>query len=443
MEALRLPIDTFLDRFWGPVWFRFGVVAVFAAIADVVFDRTIGLVVALIGLGTLIAFQLFYLKRVLDWVRQPDALDHVVELPGGFGAWEVVFAELRRARRRDDKMRDEVSETLNRFIEASSALPDGIVILDRGGLIEWCNPSAERHFGLDLQRDRSFLITNLVRQPAFTEYLMRADFHEPLTLTNATGQSTLSVQMLPFQVTRRMVLSRDITPYLRVEAMRRDFIANVSHELRTPLTVIGGYLEQMIDQPELPKDQVAKIETIMLDQSQRMKRLIDDLLVLSRLEARNTPEHEDSFPVAPLVDAMVEEARALSQGQHTIEVHVAPGMLFGSVDELRSAFGNLLSNAVRHTPAGGNIRVAFGPHPEGLQFSVTDNGPGIAPEHLPRLTERFYRVDKSRSRETGGTGLGLAIVKHALARHGGRLEIDSEVGRGSTFRAVLPPVRRR
>ena len=386
MEVLRPPLSRLLDRFWVPVWFRFGLVALVALISDAIFGLTTGLAVALAGVCVLIALQLFYLKRVIDWVRRPDALDHVVELPDGFGAWEAVFAELRRARRRDDKQRDEVSETLNRFIEASSALPDGIVILDRGGLIEWCNPSAERHFGLDLGRDGGFLITNLVRQPAFTEYLMRADFHEPLTLPSATGQTTLSVQMLPFQVTRRMVLSRDITPYLRVEAMRRDFIANVSHELRTPLTVIGGYLEQMIDQPELPASQVARVEAIMLDQTQRMKRLIEDLLVLSKLETRTTPDHEDSFPVTALIDALVEEARALSHGVHAFDVQAEPGTLFGSMDELRSAFGNLLSNAVRHTPSGSSIHITFGPHPEGVQFSVTDSGPGIAPEHLPPVS---------------------------------------------------------
>ena len=317
------------------------------------------------------------------------------------------------------------------------------MILDRGGLIEWCNPSAARHFGLDPERDRGFLISNLVRAPAFTEFLMRADFREPLTITDATGQTTLSVQFLPFQETRRIVLSRDISPYLRVESIRRDFIANISHELRTPLTVVGGYLEQLIDQPGLDREQRARIEAVMLDQTGRMERLIEDLLTLSKLEARTTPDHEEDFAVAPLIAKLVDEAHALSHGDHTIQALVEPGFLRGSPNELRSAFGNLLSNAVRHTPAGGSIQVSFGPHPEGGHFTVTDTGPGIAQEHLPRITERFYRVDKSRSRETGGTGLGLAIVKHALARHGGRLEIESELGQGSRFRAVLPRSRMR
>jgi two-component system phosphate regulon sensor histidine kinase PhoR len=430
-----------LDRFWLPVWFRFGLVAFFALAADAAFGLTWALTVAVIGLLFLIGFHLFYLRQIATWIQRPDAFDHAIELPEGFGAWSSVFAELRRARRRDDKERDRVAETLNRFIEATSALPDGIVILDRGGIIEWCNPSAERMLGINIGRDRGFLISNLVRQPSFTEYMMRADFSEPLTLTDATGQTTLTVQLLPFQETRRIVLARDITPFVRIEAMRRDFVANISHELRTPLTVVGGYLETLIDQPELPGDVRKRIEGVMLDQTQRMSRLIEDLLTLSKLETRPTPEREDEIDGGELVRHLVDEARGLSQGRHDIAVELTPMQLRSSVDDLRSAFGNLLSNAVRHTPAGGAIRIAFGPHPEGAAFSVTDNGPGIAPEHLPRITERFYRVDKSRSRETGGTGLGLAIVKHALARHGGRLEIESQVGRGSTFRAILPANR--
>lgn len=430
-----------MDSFWLPIWFRFGLVAVFAAIAELAFGLTAALVVGIAGLGILIALHLYYLNRIAAWIQRPDDAGHAVELPAAYGAWASVFADLRRARRRQDKQRDEVAETLTRFIEATSALPDGIVILDRGGLIEWCNPSAEKHLGLNLKRDRGFLILNLVRQPPFTEYLMRADFTDPLTLSDPLAQTTLSVQLLPFQETRRIVVSRDITPFTRMEIIRRDFIANVSHELRTPLTVVGGFLEQLIDQPDIAPAQRARIEAIMLDQTQRMKRLIEDLLTLSRLETQAGPERESEFAAETLVEAVAIEARALSDHTHDIRVEVEPLRLVGSIDELRSAFANLASNAVRHTPAGGVILIRFGPHPEGAYFSVTDNGPGIAAEHLPRITERFYRVDKSRSRETGGTGLGLAIVKHALARHGGRLEIESTLDRGSEFRAILPAAR--
>ena len=431
-----------MSRFWYPVWFRFAVIGFLAAMAEYIWGTPWGYLVALAGLALLIGFHLYYLRRVETWLRRPgESMDHTEDLPEGYGAWETVFAELRRSRRRDDKRRGEVAETLNRFIEASSALPDGIIILDQGDRIEWCNPSACRHFGIDLARDQGYLIANLVRQPLFTEYLVRADFREPLVLGDPTGKMTLSVQMLPFQETRRIVLSRDITPFVKVEKMRRDFIANVSHELRTPLTVVGGFLEQLIEQPDVPAAQRTRIEEMMLDQSRRMQRLIEDLLTLSKLETQANPAREEEIAVQPLLETVASETRALSNGRHTILLDTFSATLRGAPDEMRSVFSNLASNAVRYTPAGGTIRISFSPHPEGAQYSVTDTGPGIAPEHLPRLTERFYRVDKSRSRETGGTGLGLAIVKHVLARHGGRLEIESELGQGSTFRAILPAAR--
>ena len=311
----------------------------------------------------------------------------------------------------------------------------------RADRIEWCNPSACAHFGLDLERDRTYLIANLVRQPAFTEYLVRADFRDPLEMPDPSGSLALAVQFLPFQETRRIILSRDVTRFTRIEAMRRDFIANVSHELRTPLTVVGGFLEQLDEQPDVPEAQRLRIHALMRDQARRMQRLVEDLLALSRLESEPKPSLDESMTAQLLFAPLLDEARALSAGRHTLNAEIAPLRLSGSIDELQSAFGNLLSNAVRYTPAGGRIDATLQVHADGAAFIVKDSGAGIAAEHLPRLTERFYRVDKSRSRESGGTGLGLAIVKHVLARHGGRLEIESVTGQGSTFRAMLPAAR--
>lgn len=435
----------FLNHFWLPVWFRFALIAFFALLAGYEIDERAGYLTAIAGLIILIGFHIYYLKIVTEWLHRAEAGEvndapHE-ELPGGFGAWETVFLELRRARKREDKRRERVAETLNRFIEASSALPDGIIILDRGDRIEWCNPSACTHFGLDLERDRTYLIANLVRQPAFTEYLVRADFREPLEMRNPAGTLTLAVQFLPFQETRRIILSRDVTRFAKVEAMRRDFIADVSHELRTPLTVVGGFLEQLDEQPDVSETQRLRIHALMRDQARRMQRLVEDLLALSRLESEPTPSLNETMTSQMLFAPLLDEVRALSGGRHTINLDIAAMRMHGAADELQSAFGNLLSNAVRYTPAGGVIEAALQLHPDGVAFSVTDSGAGIAPQHLPRLTERFYRVDKSRSRESGGTGLGLAIVKHVLARHGGRLEIESVLGRGSTFRAILPAAR--
>ena len=444
-----------MNSFWIPVWFRFGLIAFFALMAGYLLGERWGLLTAIAGLGLLIGFHLYYLKNISRWLAgagqdsappaglPPELPSELpAELPAGFGAWQTVLTELRRARKRDERRNAEVEETLNRFMQASSALPDGIIILDRADRIEWCNPSACIHFGLDLARDRGFLIANLVRQPAFTEYLVRANFSEPLPLNDPSGTLALTVQFLPFQETRRIILSRDVTRFAKVEAMRRDFIANVSHELRTPLTVVGGFLEQLVEQPDVAPAQRQRIHTLMLDQSRRMQRLIEDLITLSRLESQAAPSMEEHIAAGTLMGQLLDEAAALSGGRHTIAASVDDDLtLSGAIEELHSAFGNLVSNAVRYTPAGGSIKVTLAAVPSGAAFSVADSGPGIAPEHVPRLTERFYRIDKSRSRDTGGTGLGLAIVKHILARHGGRLEIESTPGRGSTFTAVLPAGR--
>lgn len=428
--------------FWLPIWFRFGVIACFALLAGVVLGDRWGYIIAITGLCVLIGFQLFYLKRVNQWLIESPHESPPLDLPTGFGAWQSVFSELRRARKREQRRGAEVEETLNRFIETSSALPDGIIILDLADRIEWCNPSACEHFGLDLERDRGFLIANLIRQPAFTEYLIRANFNDPLEINDPGNRLSLTVQFLPFQRNRRIILSRDVTRLVRVESMRRDFIANISHELRTPLTVVGGFLEQMMDQPGIPVAQRAHIHALMLDQTQRMQRLIEDLILLSRLDSQDAPSLDERISAPALIGHLLDEAGALSAGRHVIENTIDENLTFlGAAEELRSAFGNLLSNAVRYTPSGGRIQVQLANCETGAHFTVTDSGQGISPEHLPRITERFYRVDKSRSRETGGTGLGLAIVKHILSRHGGRLEIESTVGRGSTFTAFLPASR--
>ncbi|MFN0305003.1 MAG: phosphate regulon sensor histidine kinase PhoR [Burkholderiales bacterium] len=428
-----------MNHFWIPVIFRLALIAALALFAGVAFGERIGFVVAIAGLLVLITFHVVYLKRAVEWFNRSADQRHIDELPHGFGAWRPVFIALRRAAKREDQQREELSSTLKRFMEASGALTDGVILLDPGDKIEWCNPMACRHFDLDAARDRGYFISNLVRRPAFTEYLVRGDFAQPLVISDPVKGLTLSIQMLPFQELRRIVVSRDVSQLVAIERMRQDFIANISHELRTPLTVIGGFLEHLIDDAEISAQKRGEIEQLMLDQAKRMTRLIDDLLTLSKLETQSGPPPDERVDLAELARAMVDEARALSNGKHRIEAGaIDPVAVRGAPDELRSALGNLVSNAVRYTPAGGRVSISLSREHDSIRFSVRDTGLGIPAEHIPRVTERFYRVDKSRSRETGGTGLGLAIVKHVLARHGGRLEIESEVGKGSTFHAVLP-----
>jgi len=396
------------------------------------------LLALVVALAAALFGQLRQRRELRDWLDDPRR-----EVPEGSGAWREVFSRLQRLRRDEQRERAALGGSLDRFRQAAQALPDGVVLLDGDGRIDWLNASAGRHFGLDARRDRGTLIAHLMRQSAFLKLL--AAFRagqpvEPLTLPAGDApRRVLSLLLLSFGDAGILLLSRDITEIDRTENMRRDFIANVSHELRTPLTVISGFLEQLTGD-DAPSGEAARtFLQLMAEQSQRMNRLVEDLLTLSRLENDTEPPREDSVDVPALVESLLAEAAALSSGRHAIERgEVSAGCIRGSADELRSAFGNLVSNAVRYTPAGGRITLAWRLEDGCPTFSVTDSGIGIPAEHIPRLTERFYRVDKGRSTATGGTGLGLAIVKHVLARHGGSLLIRSEIGRGSVFAARLP-----
>jgi two-component system phosphate regulon sensor histidine kinase PhoR len=317
-------------------------------------------------------------------------------------------------------------------------------VLDAPRAIEWANPRAQTQLGLDLERDRGQPIVNLVRQPEFHRYLDAGDYGESVVVERSQGgvRCALALQAVPFEVDGRLLLSRDVTQIEAVARMRRDFIANVSHELKTPLTVIAGFVETMQDL-DLDLHQRSRYLGLMQEQARNMQRLVNDLLTLSALESERGAIVDERFAVLPLVLELSAEAKALSGGRHAVELDLGePATIVGARDELRSAFSNLVSNAIRYTPPGGRIVIAWRVEPSGCGvFAVTDTGIGIAKEHLPRLTERFYRVDRSRSRATGGTGLGLAIVKHVLIRHQAELEIASEPGRGSTFTVRLPPRR--
>jgi two-component system phosphate regulon sensor histidine kinase PhoR len=319
-----------------------------------------------------------------------------------------------------------------------------VAILDDSYHIQWCNPLAEQHFGLDSKRDIGQQITYLARQPEFVQYLAIHEFSEPLVLSGARQDGlTLSIKLIPYGGNKLLLISRDITHLERIENMRRDFVANVSHELRTPLTVVNGFVETLHDMPNLENSMARRALQLMGEQTHRMERLVDDLLTLSKLEDTLNVLQEETVDISGLLRSLHQEGQSLSAEKHGLRLELASNCaLLSNADELRSAFGNLISNAIRYTPQGGEILVSW--HEQGDQpvFSVQDSGIGISPQHIPRLTERFYRVDSSRSRETGGTGLGLAIVKHIASRHQARLEIASEEGKGSTFSIVFPASRR-
>ena len=417
--------------FWVPVALRLGFLLAGAAVAAWLFGISAGIFVVIAGLLAAVFTQLRYLYQASQWLDNPQS----GRLPDGWGEWTGVFARLYRLRRDDEKNQAELTEWLARFRQAMHLLPDGVVIMDDVLFLEWCNPAAEEHLGLRHDRDKGMRVTNLVRSPDFMDYLILGRYEQPLTLS--FRERKLIVHIIPFENRRQILVTHDITETQRAEMMRRDFIANASHELRTPLTVIVGFLE-IAASMDLDAETRAAHLKLMMEQGHRMQHLIEDMLTLSRLESVDHPVRPEHVNVAKLMEQVLDEGRALSGGKHTITLEVQGGDVMGSPDELHSAFGNLVSNAVRYTPAGGEIRIRWEDTATGVQFQVQDTGIGISPEHISRLTERFYRVDKSRSRETQGTGLGLAIVKHVLLRHSGKLTISSEAGHGSTFTVSLP-----
>ncbi|MHB1213869.1 MAG: phosphate regulon sensor histidine kinase PhoR [Thiobacillus sp.] len=398
------------------------------------------------ALGFLTGIQAFVMLRRLwqeyrlsRWLENPDE----VTPPDAGGSWGDIFYRLEKLQRRQRASRSELTSALEQFEHAAQAVPDGMVILNGNEQIDWCNPASRKYLGLDCVRDRGQFIRYLLRQAHFIEFLDAADYSRRMVCKSPIDrETTLSLQLVPFGEDKKLLVARDITDLERVDAMRRDFIANVSHELRTPLTVVGGFVETLADAPDLPASESRRYFDLMLDHTRRMQHLLDDLLTLSRLESADHTLKDEPVNVPELAQALKTEAESLSRGRHRIILQIDSGAwLKGNLQEIRSALGNLVSNAVRYTPEGGEIRLRWNVRADEGVFAVTDTGEGIAAEHLPRLTERFYRVDRSRSRETGGTGLGLAIVKHVLTRHDARLEIQSAPGKGSTFSAVFPPQR--
>ena len=317
------------------------------------------------------------------------------------------------------------------------------MLLDDDNKIEWCNKPAEHQLGLSLKQDLNQPIVYLLRNTEFIQYLKHHVDIEPIKLKSwIESDVTLEIQLVAFGSNQKLLVSRDISQVEKLEHMRRDFIANVSHELRTPLTVVGGFLETLSDMDGAVPDGLKSYFGMMEDQTSRMRLLIEDLLALSQLESGATSPDEAELDVPALLNTILNESKSLSNGRHTITLEADQTLaLLGSNQELHSAFGNLVSNAIRYTPDGGSIAMKWEEINQQAVFSVTDTGLGIEQQHIDRLTERFYRVDRSRSRETGGTGLGLSIVKHILSRHQGRLEITSEFGKGSTFKAVFPKSR--
>jgi two-component system, OmpR family, phosphate regulon sensor histidine kinase PhoR len=379
--------------------------------------------------------------RVLDWLRNPDALPP--DLPGLWG--EVASRVHRVIRKHESDIRVE-RDRLSQFLSAIEASPNGMLLLDATEHITWISSTAAGHFGLDPVRDLAQRVTNLVRVPSFVQYLASGDYTDPVKiLMPRGGQGTLLVTIRCYGEGLKLVLSQDVTERERSEVMRRDFVANVSHEIRTPLTVLHGFIETLTNL-KLTEVERKRVLELMMQQADRMRILVTDLLMLAQIEGSPRPSSDIWCRVGDLFQRIENDARGLSKERHSLLFAMSHTDLSieiaGVESEWISAMGNLVSNAIRYTPEGGSITVNWQMHPDGHgEFSVKDTGIGVDAEHIPRLTERFYRVDGSRSRDTGGTGLGLSIVKHVVQRHGGELRISSEKGKGSVFSLTVPTVR--
>lgn len=437
-------MDTSNSWLWSRVSTRLVTAATGAALgwwigAKLGYPASLALIGASVAVLSLSVVDTLKGHQLLDWLRTPEA--EPPQLPGLWG--EVSHRFYRVLRQRDDLLADE-RRRLEHFLSGIQASPNGVILLDNSEHITWISTVAADHFGMDPVRDLQQRVTNLIRQPAFVQYLQSGDYNEPVKC-QMPRQGYLSVQVRSYGEGLKLILSQDITERERSDTMRRDFVANVSHEIRTPLTVLSGFIETMGSLP-LTEIERQRVITLMKQQADRMQGLVSDLLTLAQIEGSPRPTSDRWINVSELMRRLENDGLGLSRQRHpmsfVIDKKGQAAEIAGVESEWLSAMGNLVSNAVRYTPDGGAIDVRWTTLPDGGgEFSVRDGGIGIAPEHIPRLSERFYRVDGSRSRDTGGTGLGLSIVKHVVQRHGGELRITSEPGKGSLFVLSVPAAR--
>lgn len=425
--------------FWIRIFFYLLGIGAVSFVMGAAFGDRAGWLTALVILTVWLVHQLFYLQRMMTWLED----FRVERVPHGSGTWDLLFATIYRLAKSFENQKQQLADTLKGFRNATEAMPDGVVTLNEDNQILYANEQAEEHLGISSEQDAGRNLINIVRHPDFVSYLNSLVWDRAVVLRGVRDSNrVLQVQVIPYGNRQRLLMTRDITQLDRLETTRRDFVANVSHELKTPLTVLSGFLETIRELP-VTDQQREQYLGLMVAQAHRMQNIVEDLLVLSKLESTTNLGPEDTIDVSALLSHLEDEAHSMSRDEHQIIVlRDSTAALVGAEDELRSAFSNLVSNAIRYTPKGGSITLRWAIDAQGSGvFSVADTGPGIASQHLPRLTERFYRVDRSRSRDTGGTGLGLAIVKHVATRHQAQLVVDSEVGKGSCFSLVFPEKR--
>ncbi len=427
-----------MNNAWTTELWRAGVLVALALLVGSLFDMALAALA--VALAAYLGWHLYNLRRLYRWLTSRGKSNP----PDSRGLWRAIFDHLYTLQKRNRDQKKKLARFLSRFNESTAAMPDATVVLDAHWQIEWINSAARELLGLKPHKDAGQHITNLIRHPDFKRYIDKGAFRQPLEITSPVNEALhLSIRIIPYGQKQHLLIARDVSQIVRLEQVRRDFVANISHELRTPLTVLNGYLETMVDADDPALDHWRHSLELMHQQTSRMKSIVSDLLTLSRLETTPPSGSGNVVPVPGMLASIREDALALGGDKgHEITLEADPELWLRGVDsELHSAFSNLVFNAVRYTPAGGSIAIRWYRDERGAHFEVKDTGIGIPPQNIPRLTERFYRVDVGRSREEGGTGLGLAIVKHVLQRHQAEFRIKSVVNKGSTFICDFPANR--
>ncbi|MCC5854571.1 MAG: phosphate regulon sensor histidine kinase PhoR [Idiomarina sp.] len=390
-----------------------------------------------IALFVVVLWNAFFQQRLNRWLWS----SRIMHPPQAPGAWSDIYDGIYRTLRRSQMRQRNLALILQRFRQAAEAIPDAGLVIEADGRLVWSNKLAQLYFGLQWPTDRGIRITNLIRHPRFVKYFRKQNFSDAITLTSPTGDSReIELRIMPYAGTQLLVIARDVTRISRLERMRKDFVANVSHELKTPLTVMQGYLELMEEPDHMSPKHLQKAVRDISSQTSRMQVMVEQLLVLSRMESQGQETFTTKVNVPALIRELLTETEILAKAKdQKITADVAANLwIFGSAEKMQAAIHNLVTNAMKYTQAGGTIHIEWRVVGEQAEFAVNDNGPGIPAEHIPRLTERFYRVDEDRNRSTGGTGLGLSIVKHSLEHHRSVLQIESKPDQGSRFSFRLP-----
>lgn len=424
------------DIRWSTFWFLVLEIFIYLILSSI-FNQKIAIIFVLVTLLIFIVLHIFWIHKLNKWIESPS----LKNLPNGTGIWENIFAKLYRTYRQQKKSQTQLTTTLDQFNQAAEAINDGIIAVNEDNEILWSNKKAQKMFNINRKKDYNQPISYIFRNTDLSSYLLKEDYEKSINIHNPTNKIDIEIKATFFGDNHKLITCRDLTLLNKAENLRKDFVSNFSHELKTPLTVISGFLETLEDQKTIDAES-KKIISLMSKQAFRMKKLIDDLLLLSNVESDYLRNRSEKIIIKDMFRKIKTEVTLVNQEKHNIIYSINNEInIYGSISEVYSAFMNILTNAIRYSGDAGEIKVSWNKINNDAIFEVTDNGIGIPEEHLTRITERFYRVDEDRSRESGGTGLGLSIVKNVMSQHQGDVRIASEINTGSSFKLIFPSER--